>query len=90
MLVPEDRQRLGLVQKLSVADNISLASLKRFVSGFWLDETKEREAIVKMMRDLAVKARSPEYPITSLSGGNQQKVVFAKSLLTQPAGLAPG
>jgi erythritol transport system ATP-binding protein len=84
MLVPEDRQRLGLVQKLSVADNITLASLKRFVSAFWLDEKREREAIVKVMRDLAVKARSPEYPITSLSGGNQQKVVFAKSLLTQP------
>ena len=84
MLVPEDRQRLGLVQKLSVADNITLASLKRFVSAFWLDEKREKEAIVKVMRDLSVKARSPEYPITSLSGGNQQKVVFAKSLLTQP------
>ncbi len=45
---------------------------------------RENEAIVKVMRDLSVKARSPEYPITSLSGGNQQKVVFAKSLLTQP------
>ena len=84
MLVPEDRQRLGLVQKLSVAENISLASLKRFVSAFWLDETREKEAIVNVMRDLAVKARSPDYPITSLSGGNQQKVVFAKSLLTEP------
>ena len=84
MLVPEDRQRLGLVQKLSVAENITLASLKRFVSVFWLDETREKEAIVNVMRDLSVKARSPDYPITSLSGGNQQKVVFAKSLLTQP------
>ena len=40
-LVPEDRQRLGLVQKLSVAQNIALASLKRFVAAFWLDERKE-------------------------------------------------
>jgi erythritol transport system ATP-binding protein len=85
MLVPEDRQRLGLVQKLSVGHNISLASLRRFMSAFWLEERKERESITKVMRDLAVKARSPEYPITSLSGGNQQKVVFAKSLLTEPA-----
>jgi erythritol transport system ATP-binding protein len=84
MLVPEDRQRLGLVQKLSVAQNITLASLKRFVTTFWLDERREKESIVKVMRDLAIKARSPEYPITSLSGGNQQKVVFAKSLLTEP------
>jgi erythritol transport system ATP-binding protein len=85
MLVPEDRQRLGLVQKLSVAHNITLASLRRFMSAFWLEERKERESITKVMRDLAVKARSPDYPITSLSGGNQQKVVFAKSLLTEPA-----
>ena len=84
MLVPEDRQRLGLVQKLSVAQNIALASLKRFVAAFWLNERKERESIVKLMQDLAIKARSPEHPVTSLSGGNQQKVVFAKSLLTQP------
>ena len=84
MLVPEDRQRLGLVQKLSVSENIALASLKRFVKVFWLDERSERESVVKAMRELAVKARSPDHPITSLSGGNQQKVVFAKSLLTQP------
>lgn len=84
MLVPEDRQRLGLVQKLSVAQNIALASLKRFVAAFWLNERKERESIVKLMQELAIKARSPEHPVTSLSGGNQQKVVFAKSLLTQP------
>jgi erythritol transport system ATP-binding protein len=84
MLVPEDRQRLGLVQKLSVSENIALASLKRFVKAFWLDERSERESVVKAMRELAVKARSPDHPITSLSGGNQQKVVLAKSLLTQP------
>jgi erythritol transport system ATP-binding protein len=84
MLVPEDRQRLGLVQKLSVAHNISLASLTRFANGFRLDERREKESILELMRDLAIKARGPEYPITSLSGGNQQKVVFAKSLLTQP------
>ena len=84
MLVPEDRQRLGLVQKLSVAQNITLASLKRFVTTLWLDERREKESIVKVMQDLSIKARSPQYPVTSLSGGNQQKVVFAKSLLTQP------
>jgi erythritol transport system ATP-binding protein len=84
MLVPEDRQRLGLVQKLSVAHNITLSSLRRFVTTFWLDERQENESISKLMRDLSIKARNPESPITSLSGGNQQKVVFAKSLLTQP------
>ncbi|HEY5777549.1 MAG TPA: sugar ABC transporter ATP-binding protein [Terrimicrobiaceae bacterium] len=84
MLVPEDRQRLGLVQKLSVAHNITLASLRRFVTAFWLDEHREMESIAKLIRDLAIKARNPQNPITSLSGGNQQKVVLAKSLLTEP------
>jgi len=84
MLVPEDRQRLGLVQKLSVAQNITLASLQRFVTSFWLSERREQEDIKIMMRDLSIKARTPKHPITSLSGGNQQKVVVAKSLLTHP------
>jgi erythritol transport system ATP-binding protein len=84
MLVPEDRQRLGLVQKLSVAHNITLANLQRFVTSFWLSERRELEDIKAMMRSLAIKARTPQHPITSLSGGNQQKVVVAKSLLTQP------
>lgn len=84
MLVPEDRQRLGLVQKLSVGHNITLANLRRFVTSFWLSERRELEEINTMIRDLAIKARTPQYPITSLSGGNQQKVVLAKSLLTRP------
>jgi erythritol transport system ATP-binding protein len=84
MLVPEDRQRLGLVQKLSVAHNVTLASLRQFVTSFWLSERRELEEIKTIMRSLAIKARTPQHPITSLSGGNQQKVVVAKSLLTRP------
>lgn len=84
MLVPEDRQRLGLVQKLSVAHNITLANLQRFVTSFWLSERREIEDINTMIRDLAIKTPNPQHPITSLSGGNQQKVVLAKSLLTHP------
>ena len=84
MLVPEDRQRLGLVQQLSVGDNITLANLKRFVTFFWLSQHRETQDITTLMRELAIKARTPTYPVTSLSGGNQQKVVVAKSLLTLP------
>jgi erythritol transport system ATP-binding protein len=84
MIVPEDRQRLGLVQKLSVAHNITLANLQRFVTSFCLSERREMEDVRTMMRDLAIKARSPRHPITALSGGNQQKVVVAKGLLTDP------
>jgi erythritol transport system ATP-binding protein len=72
------------VQKLSVAHNITLANLQRFVTSFWLSERREQEEIKIVMRDLSIKARTPQHPITSLSGGNQQKVVVAKSLLTHP------
>jgi erythritol transport system ATP-binding protein len=84
MLVPEDRQRLGLVQKLSVGHNITLASLQRFVTMFWLSDSREMEDIKVIIRDLAIKTPTSRQPITSLSGGNQQKVVVAKSLLTRP------
>ena len=84
MLVPEDRQRLGLVQKLSVAQNMTLANLRRFVSAFWLSARREAVDVKTYLRDLVIKARTPQHPITSLSGGNQQKVVIAKSLLTEP------
>jgi erythritol transport system ATP-binding protein len=84
VLVPEDRQRLGLVQKLSVAQNITLANLNRLVTWFWLSEKRETEEINTMIRSLAIKTHSPKQSITALSGGNQQKVVIAKSLLTQP------
>jgi erythritol transport system ATP-binding protein len=84
MLVPEDRQRLGLVQKLSVAQNITLANLNRLVTWFWLSDRRETAEITAMIRSLAIKTSSPKQSITALSGGNQQKVVIAKSLLTEP------
>jgi erythritol transport system ATP-binding protein len=84
MLVPEDRQRLGLVQKLSVAQNITLANLNRLVTWFWLSDKREAAEIDAMIHSLAIKTSSPKQSITALSGGNQQKVVIAKSLLTEP------
>jgi erythritol transport system ATP-binding protein len=83
-LVPEDRQRLGLVQQLSVAQNITLASLRHYLRSFWISDREEHDAVTRMIKELAIKVRSPQQPITSLSGGNQQKVVVAKSLLTRP------
>jgi erythritol transport system ATP-binding protein len=83
-LVPEDRQRDGLVQSMSVGRNLSLAGLRRFVRGAWVASGAEDEAVAKMMRDVTVKAAGPDAPITSLSGGNQQKVVLGKALLTEP------
>jgi erythritol transport system ATP-binding protein len=83
-LVPEDRQRDGLVQSMSVGQNLSLSGLRRFIRGPLVSADKERTAVTTMMRDVTVKASGPDAPITSLSGGNQQKVVLGKALLTQP------
>jgi erythritol transport system ATP-binding protein len=83
-LVPEDRQRDGLVQPMSVGQNLSLAGLRRFVRGPLVSRAAEREAVAAMMADVTVKASGPDVPITSLSGGNQQKVVLGKALLTEP------
>jgi erythritol transport system ATP-binding protein len=83
-LVPEDRQRDGLVQSMSVGQNLSLAALRRFIRGPLVSADRERDAVTGVMRDVTVKASGPDAPITSLSGGNQQKVVLGKALLTEP------
>jgi len=82
--IPEDRQREGLIQTLSIAKNMTLASLKNYTKFFYLSETLENKSIVRMIRDLFIKAPDPKLPILSLSGGNQQKVVIGKGMLTSP------
>jgi len=84
VLVPEDRQRHGLIQTLSVAHNILLASLQNYLSYFYLSKRKEQKAVTNLVHDLSIKVANPKQIITSLSGGNQQKVVIAKALLTSP------
>lgn len=83
-LVPEDRQRDGLVQTMSVGQNLSLASLLEFVRGWAVRRRPETEAIDASVRDVRVKTSGPAASITSLSGGNQQKVVIGKVLMTRP------
>jgi erythritol transport system ATP-binding protein len=84
-LIPEDRQREGLVQVLSIASNLTLASLERFLRfGFHIAGEKERSAIRSAIRDLSIKAPDPDFEVTSMSGGNQQKVVIGKALMTKP------
>jgi erythritol transport system ATP-binding protein len=84
-LVPEDRQRDGLVQPMSVGQNMTLASLWRYVRhGAWVGRDEEGGAVRRMMQTVTVKASGPQAPIGSLSGGNQQKVVLCKALLTEP------
>lgn len=83
-LVPEDRQRDGLVQTMSVGENTALASLLSFARFGWLRRRPERDAVAESMSDVRVKASGPGASITSLSGGNQQKVVIGKALMTAP------
>jgi erythritol transport system ATP-binding protein len=84
VLVPEDRKTDGLVPTLSVAHNMVLASLRRYLSRFYLSARRERSAVERMIDDLSVRVADPRQSIESLSGGNQQKVVVAKGLLTAP------
>lgn len=84
MLIPEDRQREGLVQTMTVSDNMVLASLRRFFNGLFLSGNKEDGEVKEMINELSIKVPSVNALISSLSGGNQQKVVVAKALMTSP------
>ncbi|MDN6303209.1 MAG: sugar ABC transporter ATP-binding protein [Brachybacterium sp.] len=84
-LVPEDRQRDGLVQTMSVGQNLTLASIRQFLSRGLLSRGKEKRLASSLIRDVTVKTPGPDVPIGSLSGGNQQKVVIGKVLATQPS-----
>ncbi|MGO1162815.1 sugar ABC transporter ATP-binding protein [Brucella pseudogrignonensis] len=83
-LIPEDRQREGLVQILSIASNLTLASLDRLARFFHISPKREKQAIQEAIKDLAIKAPNPDFEVTSMSGGNQQKVVIGKALMTNP------
>jgi erythritol transport system ATP-binding protein len=84
-LVPEDRQRDGLVQTMSVRDNILLATVADLTNAGLLNGAREQATAAGKVSELAIKISSLAAPITSLSGGNQQKVVLARALLTEPA-----
>ncbi|CAN5567663.1 sugar ABC transporter ATP-binding protein [soil metagenome] len=81
----EDRRQLGLVMPLSIAANITLPSLRRFLSRFGLvDRKAEQETAETYRQRLNIRAASVGVPTSSLSGGNQQKVVLSKWLETNP------
>ena len=84
MLVPEDRQRDGLVQTMTVGSNLSLASIGAFVRGLLLSPRRERALVDGSIRNVHIKTAGGDAPIGSLSGGNQQKVVIGKMLTTNP------
>ncbi|WP_439563171.1 sugar ABC transporter ATP-binding protein [Roseinatronobacter sp.] len=85
VLVPEDRQRDGLVQTMSVGRNLSLASIRNFTRTLFTRTADECAIIDRAIREVTVKTDGPDAPIGSLSGGNQQKVVIGKMLATNPS-----
>ncbi|TFF27227.1 sugar ABC transporter ATP-binding protein [Jiella endophytica] len=83
-LIPEDRKQDGLVQILSIRENMTLSSLKAFATGIHLSLKQEALSVADFIRRMTVKVASSEHEVSSLSGGNQQKVVIAKALMTRP------
>lgn len=83
-ILPEDRQREGIIQTLNIGKNISLSSLKNYLKGFFLDNKMENSSVGEQIKDIHIKVADKSLPILSLSGGNQQKVVIAKGMLTNP------
>ena len=80
----EDRKADGIVPDMSVLENMTLGILPRLTSMGIVDEARQREIVDKFMKRLAIKASSAEQKIRELSGGNQQKVLLARWLCTDP------
>ncbi|HWT92668.1 MAG TPA: sugar ABC transporter ATP-binding protein [Solirubrobacteraceae bacterium] len=84
VLLPESRKEDGLVMMRSIAENAVMAQLDR-VSRFGIVRPdRQRAEVTRLMEDLDVRASSQDAPVSSLSGGNQQKVLFAKCLMGEP------
>lgn len=83
-LVPEDRQKDGLVPELSIRENISLAALPEFALGGWLRRRAESARVQEIAAQMHIAAQDLEQKVTTLSGGNQQKVVLARCLMRRP------
>ena len=83
-VVTEDRKRLGLVLGAGVAFNLTLSSLAQITRAGLIDAASEVRTAGAVSQELRVKAATLEVPVMTLSGGNQQKVVIGKALLTTP------
>jgi rhamnose transport system ATP-binding protein len=82
--VPEDRGLQGLVKPMTIGENVSMAVLDKVSSGFLIRFAEEIHRARDAIKRLGVRARGPDQPVKQLSGGNQQKVVLAKWLETNP------
>lgn len=83
-LVPEARATQGIIPAHSVADNMSMSVLGRIAPGGLVDKTRVRRIADDMIARLSIKTASHDHAVSTLSGGNQQKVVIGKWLATEP------
>lgn len=83
-LVPADRKNQGLMLELSCRHNLSVSSMKKRMKGIFIDKKAEQEFGETMKNRLSIKMGGLDLPVSSLSGGNQQKVVLGKELATEP------
>jgi ribose transport system ATP-binding protein len=81
-LIPEDRKTEGLMLAMSIRDNLSIAALGGLARGGLIDRKQEAQQVQQAVQSLRIKAASLDDPVASLSGGNQQKVVIGKWLMT--------
>jgi rhamnose transport system ATP-binding protein len=83
-MIPESRREQGLLLGRSVRENVSLASLADFSRAGLVGPRAERRAVAQMLDTLDVRAAGPTAPAGTLSGGNQQKLLFARMLMRKP------
>lgn len=83
-LVPEDRNRQGVVAQHSVASNIIMVALDRISRRSWISRRRAEQVVTEQIKLMRIKAASPDLPVSALSGGNQQKVVIGKWLAMDP------
>lgn len=83
-MVPEDRKNFGTVLKLRIRDNIILSKVNKCVRGVLINRKLEQQAVDGLIKKIQIKVGNVNDPVSTLSGGNQQKVVVAKALFTDP------
>ncbi len=81
---PENRKEVGLVQPLPVHDNLCMASMRRIAPSGIVTRAAEAPYVSRQIEDLAIKVADPMQPASTLSGGNQQKIVIGNWLNTEP------
>ena len=84
VLLPEERKADGILPRLPVAQNVTISALDRVSRLGWIRRGEERQEAQRMMRGAGVRAASPDVPMQTLSGGNQQKALLARCLFASP------